>query len=79
MLNTEPTLDTVEKCLVILDKEYDRIEQYVENLTFENSASIDELEAIEKTQGQLLAVIADLRLVKTDVRVFTMNSKNFKW
>ena len=79
MLNTEPTLQALEDSMVLLLNEYDRIEEYVENLTFENSASIDELEAIEKVQGQIISLLNDLRLTKTEMRIFTMNSKNFKW
>jgi hypothetical protein len=79
MLNIEPTLKMIDSTSVALNLEMERIEEYIEGLTFKNSASIDELEAIEKVQGQLLSLISDLRLVKTDLRVFSMNSKDFKW
>ena len=79
MLNTEPTLKMIDSANMALNLEMERIEEYIEGLTFKNSASIDELEAIEKVQGQLLSLISDLRLVKTDLRVFSMNSKDFKW
>jgi len=79
MLNTEPTLKMIDSASMALNLEMERIEEYIEGLTFNNSASIDELEAIEKVQGQLLSLISDLRLAKTDLRVFSMNSKDFKW
>jgi len=79
MLNTEPTLKMIDSASMALNLEMERIEEYIEGLTFKNSASIDELEAIEKVQGQLLSLISDLRLAKTDLRVFSMNSKDFKW
>lgn len=79
MLQTKGTIASLDSMLMTLDTEYNYIDQYVESLSYETSAPVDELMAIEEVQKKLLSIIMDLKVTKTELRLFEMNSKNLKW